>query len=88
MRKRDLIGGRELLAAILVAMIVLGSAVAGPRLAWAGGGACALVPNECLAELCSRPFMHEQMHIDIHQPQITLEILVRNKELRHQRPPT
>src|SRR5271163_1088991 len=64
MLQRDLTGRRELFAAILVAMFVVSSALAGSTPASAGGGACMLVLNEhdpslkvlqCGQELAVRP---------------------------------
>jgi hypothetical protein len=46
MLKRDLTRRREMFALIIVAIAIMGSPLAGSRFAFAGGGACALVPNE------------------------------------------
>jgi ferric-dicitrate binding protein FerR (iron transport regulator) len=64
MLQRDLTRRRELFAAILVAIFIVSSALAGSTPASAGGGACMLVPNEhdpslkvlqCGQELTVRP---------------------------------
>ena len=46
MLKRDLTRRREMFALIIVAIVITGSPLAGSKFAFAGGGACALVPNE------------------------------------------
>lgn len=64
MRKRDLTRRRELIAAILAAMLIVGWALAGLTPASAAGGACALIPSDrdpslkvlqCGQELTVRP---------------------------------
>lgn len=64
MVKRDLMPGRKLFAAILVATGLIVSTVAGSQVAWAAGGLCVFVPNErdpsekvlqCGQELTVRP---------------------------------
>ena len=46
MLKCDMTRGRKLIAAILVATALIGSALPGSKFVSAAGAACALVPNE------------------------------------------